>query len=167
MTVGQCRQEDLPLLERQLPSGRNRYHEARFRRQREGRGAYLVACLEDVPTGAGEVLWQAKEPEVRERFPGCPEINGLAVVPERQSQGIGTAIIHAAERLAARRGHDRIGMGVGDDNVRAAALYFRLGYQDTGFRYLDRYHHLDDGGVRHEITGPCRFLVKPISGTSG
>ncbi|WFE48320.1 hypothetical protein [Verrucosispora sp. WMMD1129] len=53
-------------------------------------------------------------------------------------------------------------MGVGEDNARAFALYLRLGYEDTGFRYLDRYHYLDDRGTRHEVAEPCRFLVKSL-----
>lgn len=111
MLVRQCRQSDLALLEQQLPTGGNRYHEARYRRQREGLSTFLVACLDEVPVGCGEILWQgAREPKVRARFRDCPEINGLAVVPQRQSQGIGTRIIRAAEQLATRRGHHRIGL---------------------------------------------------------
>lgn len=168
LTVRQCREQDLAVLERHLPTGRNRYHEARHRRQGDGLSTFLIAYLGDVPVGSGEVLWHgAKEPEVRNRFPDCPEINGLAVVPERQGQGIGTTIIRAAEQLAARRGHHRIGMGVDHHNVRAAALYVRLGYADTGCHYLDHYHYVDDQGSRHEVADPCRFLIKAIPGVPG
>ena len=164
MVVGECRRDDVAALERQLPTGRNRYHDARYRRQCDGLSTYLVAWQGDVPVGAGEVLWQGpKEPEVRDRLPDCPEINGLAVVAERRSRGIGTAIVHAAERLAAGRGRHRIGVGVDDHNPRAAALYGRLGYRDADCRYLDRYDHVDDDGVRHEIADPCRFLTKPLA----
>ncbi|MEV4414374.1 GNAT family N-acetyltransferase [Catellatospora sp. NPDC049609] len=165
MIVRRCRRQDVDVLEHHLPTGPNRYHEARYLRQREGFSTFLIACAGDVPVGSGEVLWQGpKEPDVRARFPGCPEINGLAVAPERRSQGVGTAIIRAAEQLATQRGHHRIGMGVDDDNARAAALYLRLGYRDTGCHYLDRYHYTDERGVRHEVADPCRFLVKEVSG---
>lgn len=163
--VRQCRQPDIAVLEQHVPTGPNHYHVARYRRQSEGISTFLIAYLGDVPVGSGEVLWQgAKESDVRDRFPDCPEINGLAVVPERQGQGIGTTIIRVAEQLAARRGHHRIGLGVDDHNVRAAALYLRLGYGDTGCRYLDHYHYIDDHGSRHEVADPCRFLIKAISG---
>ncbi len=156
------------MLEHHVPTGPNRYHEARYLRQTDGLSTFLVAYVSDVPAGSGEVLWQgAKERDVRDRFPGCPEINGLTVVAERQSQGIGTLIIRTAEQLAAQRGHRRIGMGVDHHNVRAAALYLRLGYRDTGCHYLDRYHYTDDRGVRHEVTDPCRFLVKEIPARPG
>lgn len=165
MTVRQCRQQDVAVLERRVPTGPNRYHEVRYGRQRDGLSTFLIAYLGDLPVGSGEALWEgAKEPDVRDRFPNCPEINGLAVVPERQSQGIGTTIIRVAEQLATQRGYHLIGMGVDDHNVRAAALYLRLGYRDTGCRYLDRYHYTDDHRVRHEVADPCRFLVKEISG---
>jgi hypothetical protein len=51
--------------------------------------------------------------------------------------------------------------GVNDHNHRATALYLRLGYQETGCHYLDRYHYIDDNGMRHEVEDPARFLVKP------
>ncbi|WP_234359240.1 GNAT family N-acetyltransferase [Plantactinospora sp. BC1] len=168
LTLRQCRPEDVAVLERHFPTGRNRYHEARYQRQRAGSSTFLIACLDAVPVGSGEVMWQgAKDPDVRDRFPGCPEINGLAVLAERRSQGVGSAIIRAAEHLAARRGRHRIGMGVEEQNVRAARLYLRLGYRDTGCRYLDRYPYVDDHGVRHEIADACRFLVKTISALPG
>ncbi len=73
---------------------------------------------------------------------------------------------HAAEALAARRGDRHIGLGVADQNARAAALYLRLGYQETGCTYLDRYHPLDDDGTRHDVADPCRFLIKPLQPTA-
>ncbi|WBB90660.1 GNAT family N-acetyltransferase [Verrucosispora sp. WMMC514] len=84
-----------------------------------------------------------------------------------RSQGVGTTIIRAAEELALRRGHHRIGMGVGEDNSRAGALYLRLGYQDTGCRYLDRYHYIDERGSRHEVADRCLFLVKELRDVPG
>jgi GNAT superfamily N-acetyltransferase len=158
-----CREADVDALERALPTGPNRYHAARFRRQGAGLSTFLVAYAGDVLVGSGEILWPGpKEPEVRALFPDCPEINGLGVVPEQQGQGVGTAIIRVAEELAAERGRRRIGMGVADGNDRAAALYLRLGYVDTGCVYLDRYRHVDEHGAPHDVADPCKFLVKPL-----
>jgi ribosomal protein S18 acetylase RimI-like enzyme len=161
--VRQCREQDVPVLERHLPTGANRYHEGRFHRQTTGLSTFLIGYVRGVPVGSGEILWKGpKEADVRDRFPDCPEINGLAVAAERRSQGIGTAIVRMAEQLAGGRGHHRIGMGVDDHNGRAAALYLRLGYQDSGCRYLDRYHYADDDGAWHEVADPCRFLIKNL-----
>jgi GNAT superfamily N-acetyltransferase len=167
MIVRECREQDVAVLERHMPSpGQNRYHQARFERQRDGLSTFLIAYIDDLPVGSGEVRWQGcAAPEVRDRFPHCPEVNGLTVwPPERRSRGVGTTIIRAAETRAIQRGYQQIGLGVEDDNFRAAALYLRLGYGETGCRYLDRYHHVDDHGVRHEVADRCRFLVKAIHG---
>ncbi|MEU9802732.1 GNAT family N-acetyltransferase [Streptomyces sp. NPDC051000] len=101
----------------------------------------MVAWSEGIPVGTAQILWQGCEaPEVRERFPECPELNGLGVwPPQLRSQGIGAAIIRAAETQAHHSGHHRMGLGVDDQNHRAASLYLRLGYQETDCRYLDRY----------------------------
>nr|WP_296074392.1 GNAT family N-acetyltransferase [uncultured Actinoplanes sp.] len=160
-----CRAADVDALERCIPSpGVNRFHEARFRRQELGVSTFLVAFLDDVPVGSGEILWQGcGDDRVRQRFPGCPEFSGLIVWPaERRSRGVGTTLIRAAEARVRRRGHRWIGMGVDDTNPRAAALYLRLGYRDEECRYLDRYHYVDDNGVRKEAVDPCRFLVKEL-----
>jgi ribosomal protein S18 acetylase RimI-like enzyme len=165
MDIRQCREQDLPLLEAGNPSpGKTRYHDRRFERQQQGASTFLIAWAEAVPIGTGEVLWHGCDaPEVHQRYPDCPEINGLHVWPaERRSHGTGTAIIRAAEALARDRGYHQIGLGVDDDNHRAAALYQRLGYQETGCRYLDRYYYLDDHGHRHDIADPARFLVKQL-----
>jgi ribosomal protein S18 acetylase RimI-like enzyme len=165
MIIRECRESDLALLEHHKRSpGRTRHHEARFQSQQQGLSTFLTAWIDDLPVGSGEVRWRGcAAAEVHERYPDCPEINGLAVWPaERHSRGIGTAIIHAAESLAARRGCRRIGLDVDDWNGRAAALYLRLGYEETDCRYLDRYHYIDDDGARHDIADPCRFLIKSL-----
>lgn len=164
LLIRACREADLAALEHNVPSpGLNRFHEARFHRQQNGVGTFLVALLDDDPVGSGEILWHGcGAAEVRNRFPGCPELSGLTVQPARQSQGIGTAIIRAAEALTTQNGHDRLGLGVDDGNPRAAGLYLRLGYRDLACPYVDRYHYLDEQGIRQEAADPCRFLIREL-----
>ncbi|GAA4534402.1 GNAT family N-acetyltransferase [Amycolatopsis samaneae] len=164
MDIRECRADDVPLLETHLPSpGANRYHEARFRRQAEHTSTFLVAWDGARPVGVGEIRWNGcAAAEVRASHPGCPEVNGLDVAADRRSRGIGSALLAAAEARARDRGHRRLGLGVDDDNPRAAALYLRLGYRETGCRYLDRYSYVDADGSRHEVADPARFLVKDL-----
>ncbi len=99
-------------------------------------------------------------PEVQEAHEDCPEVNGLGVWPESfRSQGIGTALILAAEELVRKRGGERIGLGVDENNPRAAALYSRLGY-DPVVPYLDRWSYQDVEGVTHEVADACTFMIK-------
>ncbi|NEB38963.1 GNAT family N-acetyltransferase [Streptomyces sp. SID14515] len=164
-----CRPTDLELLERHMPSpGRTRRHAARFDRQEQGLSTFLTAWIDGVPVGSAQILWQGcAAPEVQARFPGCPELNGLGIwPPDLRSRGIGTALIRAAERRARDAGHDLIGLGVDDDNHRAAALYLRIGYRETGCRYLDRYAFLDADGVRREVADPARFLARSLGEAS-
>jgi GNAT superfamily N-acetyltransferase len=156
---------DIEQLEQWQPTGLTRTHQQRARRQSDGDSSYLIVWESDTPVGTGEIRWNGcGSPEVLARFPDCPELNGLQVWPEGlRSLGIGTELIGAAEQLARQRGFDRIGLGVADDNDRAARLYLRLGYAETGCRYLDRYHYVAEDGTRHEVAEPCRFLVKQLT----
>lgn len=164
MIIRECTQHDLAALEAAYPAN----HEERFLRQRSGDSTYLTLWDDDgTSIGSGEIMWTgAKEPEVRKYIPDCPELNGLTVwPPERHSQGIGTQMIEHAARLIRQRGFARVGLGVGDDNPRAAALYLRLGFTETGVRYLDRWTRTDDAGNHHNFADPCRFLTKDLTTT--
>lgn len=164
MEITACRTEDIELLDRFLPShGVDGNHAARFARQEAGESTYLIPWLGGRPVGHAEVRWTGcPAPRVRAAQPGCPEVNGLSVWPgSLRSRGIGTALLYTAERLARERGVGVMGLGVGEDNPRAAALYARLGYLPT-VAYVDRWAHLDADGVRHEHADACVFLVKPL-----
>lgn len=56
-------------------------------------------------------------------------LDGLCVLPEARGQGVGRALIAAICAEAARRGHDTVRLDVVDTNLRARALYERLGFR--------------------------------------
>ena len=162
MLIRDCREADLDLLERAAPSGLNDRHTRRFEEQAAGLAVVLIAFRDGTPLGACSLLWSARMPAVREVYPDCPEINGLDVfLAEHRGQGIGSALIGAAEDRAREAGRARIGLGVTDDNPQAARLYTRLGYR-PGVGYNDDYVHLDDAGVEHFVSDPATFLLKNL-----
>ncbi len=163
MKIAPCRAEDLALLDEHLPSASaDSHHAARFARQEADESTYLLAWHGELPVGHGEVRWNGcAAPEVRAVAGACPEINGLAVAQRLRSQGIGTALIRAAEHLARTRRLPAIGLGVDETNTRAAALYERLGYRPVA-PYVDRWAYVDRGGLRVECADPCTFLVKEL-----
>lgn len=166
LAIRPCREQDLVLLRSHIPTfGRPERHTTRFERQRHGESTLLVAWIDGLPVGAGEIRWRGcAAPEINQRYPHCPELSGLDVwPPERRSQGIGTALVRAAEDLTRQRGYAQLGLGVEDTNHRAAALYLRLGYQETDSHYLDRHEHTDENGTRHAVADPARFLVKNLA----
>ena len=82
---------------------------------------YLIAWDRAEPVGHVHVAWTETEL-------GLPELQDMYVLPGRRSAGIGGRLARAAEELAAARGHERCSLSVSDVNVRARALYERLGY---------------------------------------
>jgi len=61
-------------------------------------------------------------------------VDGLAVRPEARGQGIGTALIEALCVEAEARGFGAIRLDVIEENLRARALYERLGFTVTARR---------------------------------
>lgn len=59
----------------------------------------------------------------------------LAVEPEYQEQGVGTALATDLIRSLSQRGFHRITVNTQGDNVTSHRLYRRLGFKETGDRY--------------------------------
>jgi GNAT superfamily N-acetyltransferase len=84
-------------------------------------GEYLVAWDGAEPVGHAHVAW-AHEP---------PELQDVWVPEELRRRGIATALSQAFEARARERGHEVVGLEVGEANAAAIALYVRLGYVRT------------------------------------
>lgn len=59
-------------------------------------------------------------------------IDGLFVAPEARGTGLGSALIDALAQLARARGYRQMRLEVVDTNLRAKALYHRLGFVSVG-----------------------------------
>jgi GNAT superfamily N-acetyltransferase len=149
-------EDDLPVLDRAIPTGRNDVHREFLRRQAAGDATYLVAWRDAEPVGSGVIRWGG-----RGEVP-LPEISNLQVPAPLRSQGIGTALVHVAEDLVRSRGHSAVAIGVDEENLRAAALYERLGYADTGLRWTGSYTWYDGAGVGHDDTEHVRVLTRQL-----
>jgi ribosomal protein S18 acetylase RimI-like enzyme len=147
---------DLPVLDRAIPTGRNDMHRAFLTRQAAGEATYVVAWRGSEPVGVGLVRWAGRGPVPE------PEITNLHVPEPLQSQGIGTAVIRFAEDLIRARGGSTAVIGVDHDNVRAAALYERLGYTDTGLRWTGAYTWYDETGAGHDEVEQVRVLTRAL-----
>jgi ribosomal protein S18 acetylase RimI-like enzyme len=163
MLIRTCCAADVELLEQRLPSGGTCAHAYHFAQQQTGGQLYLVALEHHLPAGSCVLRWNGwAGTAVGAHLRDCPEITNLHVVKELRSQGIGTALIGAAEDRARAAGFERISIGVAEENPRAAKLYERLGYDDTGLRHQSRYHYPDQDGVDREIVEHDRALVKTL-----
>lgn len=65
------------------------------------------------------------------------EISDLIVLPERRSQGLGTALIQYLVQVAQSLNLEFVEIGAAVSNTRALALYLRLGFQKALVRYID------------------------------
>jgi ribosomal protein S18 acetylase RimI-like enzyme len=164
MLIRECAAADVERLEEAYPTGTHRRHAQTVERQQRDRCAFLVAWEGDEPLGHGEVMWQGcTTPEVRAAYPECPEINGLRVYrADLRGRGIGTALIRSAEDRTRERGFQWLGLGVGDDNPRAAHLYERLGYH-AGIHYTAAWTYEDDAGVTQAVEDPRTFMVRDLA----
>jgi ribosomal protein S18 acetylase RimI-like enzyme len=165
MLIRLCADTDIDLLERHMPTGRGEVHAFHLARQQTGASEYLVAWHDGTtPIGYGVINWTGfRDEQARTAFPACPEISNLGVDEPFRGQGVGTALIHEAERRAAARGFARVGLGVATDNEAAARLYLRLGYVDTGMAAECRYTYYDGDDVAHDVVEVDRYLVRDLT----
>jgi ribosomal protein S18 acetylase RimI-like enzyme len=133
---------------------------ARWEVQQSGEGVYLIAWRDGEIVGQTMLLRRSKYDEVHADADPA-EINALHAYVRRQ--GIGTAIIRAAEEIAAGEwDRSAIGLAVGLDNDRARALYERLGYEPwSGPRVVDHWtEQAADGTVVRTHSDSCQYLLK-------
>jgi ribosomal protein S18 acetylase RimI-like enzyme len=107
--------------------------------------------------GFARFLWRAsplfsiREAEDDEYF-----ISNLAVAPECQGQGLGSAMLAQVEQRARAQGITRVSLTVDIENVRAFALYLRTGFKVTGTVKIEQLRK------RFGYGGFCR-MVKEVA----
>ena len=136
----------------------------RLARQQAGQGVLLVAWLDGRPVGNGSLSWEpADHRELRRHLPGVPELGHLEVIGPLWGQGIGTALIRAAEATARQFGHDRLILAVGVDNPNARRLYEQLGYVDWDHgTIVGTWVERDHDRPPVPLSETCHVLVKRL-----
>ncbi len=86
----------------------------------------------------GAALWALTREVDNERF----LIDGLCVAAHARGQGVGTALIEALVRSPAAQGYREMRLDVIDTNLRARALYERLGFRTLRIERLGPLRHL-------------------------
>lgn len=120
-------------------------------------GAFADGHLHDLAVGFGwpGALWRAGALSLlthevdNRRF----LVDGIAVARGYRGLGVGTAMIRRAGLLAARRGYAEMRLDVVDTNLRARALYERLGFRPAGVSRLGLLRHVF--GFDSAITMVC------------
>ncbi|MCS5522743.1 GNAT family N-acetyltransferase [Curtobacterium flaccumfaciens pv. oortii] len=130
VVVSRLDEASLASIEAREPPTRN-YVRSAYAEQVRGALSVLVAWVDGVPVGSGEVTAGPR-----------PELRNLRVDARYRGRGVGTAIIAAGEAAAEDRGVLRIGVAV--DNPSARRLYERLGYVATGEVEEYEYTYVDD-----------------------
>jgi RimJ/RimL family protein N-acetyltransferase len=134
----------------------------RWETQERGDGLFLLAHREGEVVGHTLLYKRSKYAEVRDAHDPA-EINALHAYV--RNQGIGTAIIRAAEAIVAEQwSRPVIGLAVGFGNHGARRLYERLGYRPwDGEPVIDRWTEQDaDGNVVRSHADPCVYLLKQL-----
>ncbi|MCW5254738.1 MULTISPECIES: GNAT family N-acetyltransferase [unclassified Streptomyces] len=124
-------------------------------RVRAGEVDYLAVCpATDIPVAKGGVDYRVRK--------GAGTLWQLAVHPALQSCGIGTFLVEAAELRIRARGLRRAELGVEEGNLRARALYERLGYVAYDRRPDSWDERAPDGSLRRHET-MCTLMRKELA----
>lgn len=107
-------------------------YEAYLSEQTKGVRSVFVATIDN--KFCGYVTIKCKSDYSGFNKANIPELADLNVLPEYRNQGIGTKLIKQCERIAAEKGHQTFGLGVGltSDYGNAQRLYIKLGYVPDG-----------------------------------
>jgi GNAT superfamily N-acetyltransferase len=146
-----------------MPLRSHAQHWSNLNRQQAGDLLYLIAWEGARAIGQVTLFWRpANDPAVT--LAGCPWVIDLLVHPEHRSRGAGSALLAACEDAARAREHSRIGLGVAVSNLRARALYERLGYRNAGWGdQVMTGSWQDASGQTHIWEDTVTYLIKPLA----
>ena len=149
---------------RLMPWRRAEKHADRAAAQAAEKAVYLVAWNGEEPVGHVFVKWPGALSSKRAAMEACVEIEDLYVRSDKREQGVGDALLAAAEEEAQARGFDRIGLAVGLENEPALRLYGRRGYADAGHGVFTlTWTSRDEAGRERQVREDCRYLVKSLA----
>ena len=152
----ECRRGDLEALQRAIPSRDTGAHGSNFAQHESGNWTMLVAWADAAtPAGVGVIRWSTDATV-------APKLTNLQVAERHRGQGVATALIAEAETRVRQQGLHRLVIDVATDNPRAARLYLRLGYVDTGRIIESRYDYPDETGRVVEFVEHDHRLVKNL-----
>lgn len=142
-----CREKDVSLIEQREPPapGLARHY---FASQERGDSTYLVAWVDGVPAGTGEIA-----------LTGRVELRNLHVDDQFRERGVGTATIAAAESITSS---GMLSVGVGLENHAARRLYERLGFVASGELETTTYSYVGADGVTRTAIETDEYLTKML-----
>ena len=147
--VRELRDDDLARVDAVLP----------LHRLEQADSTYLVAWDDDEPVGHVNVGWS------RSKL-AAPALGDMFVLPDRRNGGVGTALVDAAGRLIASRGHGRMSLSVAETNLGARRLYERLGFEPADVPPERVLGTIMIRGEPLEVDETLVFYVKPVDSTA-
>lgn len=122
-----------------------------------GQRDVIVAIFNSSPIGQVAIQWRDKP-----SHPLIPDIQSLRVHDAFRGLGIGSRLLEACEREAARRNYAQIGISVSVDNIGARRLYERHGYAAGGQAYEDPWEYTNARGERVAMSEVVLDLIKNL-----
>lgn len=125
-----------------------------------GRRLLLLAVTNDFPIG--QIFIQLTEPnDVFATGNARGYLYSFRVMDAFRGQGIGTALLHEAERILVERNYQTVSIAAAKDNPRARRLYERMGFvvfsEDSG-----HWQYTDHEGRTRYVVEPCWILEKSL-----
>lgn len=156
---------DLQIMASVLPTAAPDVYQRRLALQQAGNGLFLAAWYGSEPVGSLLARWEGVTDRfLAERLPSTPHLEALGVREDLRSRGVGTQLLASAEAAARARGCTRIGLAVGIENLRARALYARLGYRESDLgEFRTEWEVQDEHGQRHTEGETCTYFVKRLT----
>lgn len=128
--------------------------------QERGTRYLIVATVDNFPIGRLFILLNSKN-TVLSDGKNRAYLYSFAVMSALQGRGIGTRLLLIAERLLLKRHYKLATIGVEKSNIRAFALYERVGYKIFG-EDNTAWSYQDHEGNTCEVNAPSWLMAKRL-----
>lgn len=166
LEIKEAEESQLDFLVTQFSPGNPMFQYNRYAIQKSGEGLYLIAWHNNTPAGHFLLRWSGPNDDPVTKLVDITHsafLEAGLTKDEYRRQGVATAIILEAERLAKNKGCTCIGLEVGVSNSEAKRLYEKLGYEDWGHgEFLISWEYNDKNGNKGRETEVVIYMQKKL-----
>lgn len=140
-------------------------HRDRLDRQARDEAVLVLAEVDGEIVGHLLLKWGGpSEPALVSVLPPCAEVEDFVIHESYRGQGIGSRMLDHADDRCCERGVQHIGLGVGDANPSARAIYRHKGFRTVpGSGFTVTWPYLDANGLQQTGSEACTYMLKEIA----
>ena len=159
-----AKRSDIKILNKYLPVNIPQFHEQKIKEQEKENNIWLIAWYNQIPIGHIQIRFNGCEiKKVKKKIKNCGHIESLSVNKKLRGKGVALKLMDFSEKLIKKKGLDKAGLSIEENNSFLIILYTKMGYKDSGLGpIIERWYTIDKKRNKKLVKQKCNYFIKSI-----